>query len=253
MILFDTHAHYDDERFDPDRDAVLTSLKSEGVEHVVNPGCDIASSLKAASYADKYPFMYFSAGIHPHEARNAEEGYLNMLRNLLKRPKCVAVGEIGLDYHYDFSPRDVQKRICREQMSLASELNMPVIFHDREAHEDSLNMVKEFPNLRGVFHCYSGSAETAAELIKRGWIIGFTGSVTFKNAHNLQAVASYIPLERIIIETDAPYMTPHPRRGERNDSRLLYLVADKLADLHGITADEVARITTKNALDFYRL
>ena len=251
--IFDSHAHYDDERFDADRDELLESIHREGVEYIMTIGADLPTSYAARELAERYDFVYFAAGIHPEQAGDAPENYLEELKALAAHPKCRAIGEIGLDYHYEDPPRDVQQRAFRLQMALAQELSMPVVIHERKAHEDGLRIIDEFPDVKGVFHCFSGSYEMAKELIKRGWCIGFTGVVTFKNAHKAVEVAQNIPLDRILIETDCPYMAPEPVRGTRCDSSLIRYVGEYIAQLKGISAEEVFRTTAENARQVYGL
>lgn len=250
-MYFDTHAHYDDRKFDPDRDELLSSLKDSGVELVMNAACDLPSAVSSAAMAEKYDFVYAAAGIHPHDADTADDDALSQIESICRHEKVKAVGEIGLDYHYDFSPREVQKRAFRAQLELAEALDMPVIVHDREAHEDCLKLVREFRNVRGVFHCFSGSAEMAAELIKLGWYISFTGSVTFKNAKKAPQIVSSIPAECIMIETDCPYMTPEPCRGRRNDSSYLKYICSAVAGFRGISHEEAAALTLENGRRFF--
>ncbi len=250
-MFFDTHAHYDDEKFDGDRAEVLSQMADAGVELIVDPATDIASAKKARQIAREYGFVYFAAGVHPHEAKEASETYLEDIRELARDSKCVAVGEIGLDYHYDFSPRDVQKRVYAEQLELAKELGLPVIIHEREAARDNLDMLRAHSGVRGVIHCFSGSWETAKELLDMGFYLGFTGVVTFKNARKCVETAEKMPLERMLIETDSPYMAPVPHRGERNSSLNIRLVAERIARIRGISTEETARITTENGRRFY--
>lgn len=246
-MFFDTHAHYDDEHFDADRDAVLSAMAAAGVGLILDPGCDAGSSRKAAEIAERYPFVWAAAGIHPENCAGAGETDLAVVRELCARPKVAAVGEIGLDYHWeDNPPREEQQRIFRAQLQLALELDKPVIVHDRDAHGDCFSIVSEYPALRGVFHCFSGSPETAAELLKRGWYLGFDGPVTYKNAKKVLEVLAVTPLDRILIETDSPYLPPVPHRGERNDSRFLPLIAAAVAAAKGVSVEEFARITTEN-------
>lgn len=246
-MLFDTHAHYDDEAFDPDRELLLESLPQRGVALVVNPGCDLESSRKAVAYAAEYPHVYAAVGIHPEDCAGYTDADLDALRQLCRHDKAVAVGEIGLDYYWaENPPREFQQQVFRRQLELALELDMPVIIHDREAHGDSLAIVKEYPGLRGVFHCFSGSPEMAAELLKRGWYLGFDGPITYKNAKRAPEVAAMTPLDRILVETDSPYMTPVPFRGKRNDSRYLPYVLEKLAEWKGVTTQEMTDITFAN-------
>lgn len=253
-MLFDTHAHLDDRAFDVDREALLTQLPIEGVGLVMNPGCSRASSLAAIDLAKKYDYIYAAVGSHPDAADEINEAVLQQYHALcLENPKVKAIGEIGLDYHYEDIPRDVQKKAFRAQMALAQELGLPVIVHEREAHEDGMKIVEEFPGVSGVFHCYSGSLEMAKWLIARGWYIGFGGVLTFKNARKALEVAGSIPIERIVLETDCPYMAPEPFRGRRNDPGKLYRVAEKLAELRGLTVAEIQAITTENGKALYRM
>ena len=250
-MYFDTHAHYDDQRFDPDRGEILSRMAGAGVELIVDPASDIASAKTAQSIAREYGFVYFAAGVHPHEASEAGDNYLDEIRALSRDAKCVAVGEIGLDYHYDFSPREVQRRVYAEQLALSLELHKPVIIHEREAVQDNLDILKTHPGVRGVVHCYSGSWETARVLLDMGFYLGFTGVVTFKNARRVLEVVEKMPLERMVIETDSPYMAPVPHRGERNSSLLVHLVAEKIGELRGMETAEVARITLENGRRLY--
>ena len=251
-MLFDTHAHYDAEQFDQDRDAVLASLPLRGVSLAVDPGCDIPSSRKAVELAQAWPFLYAAVGYHPEECGPYDPAELDVLRELARGPKVVAIGEIGLDYYWEENPpREHQQRVFRDQMALAQELDMPVIVHDREAHADSLSIVREFPWVRGVFHCFSGSAEMARELVKLGWMVSFTGVLTYKNARKAVEAAQAVPLDRIMIETDSPYMAPVPHRGKRNDSGYVRHVCEKLAEIKGISFEECARITLENGKRFY--
>ena len=253
-MLFDTHAHLDADAFDADRDELIASLPGQGLGLVMNPGCDKPSSLAAIELAKRYDFIYAAVGSHPDAADLVNEVLIEHYRKLCKEnPKVLAIGEIGLDYHYEDIPREIQKKAFRMQMQLAKELDLPVIVHEREAHEDGLAIVDEFPEVKGVFHCYSGSAEMAKELIKRGWYIGFTGVLTFKNARKALEVAAAIPLDRIVIETDCPYMSPAPFRGQRNDPGKVYRMAERLAELRGLTVEEAQRITMENGLRLYRM
>ncbi len=252
-MLFDTHAHYDDEKFDADRDELLAKMKDAGVGLIVDPASDIASAKKARDIAHAYDFVRFAAGVHPHEAGAAEEGYLEEIRALAADPKCVAVGEIGLDYHYDFSPGDVQRRVYAGQLELARELDKPVIIHEREAVADNLDILKAHPGARGVVHCYSGSWETAKILLDMGFYLGFTGVVTFKNARRVLEVVEKMPADRMVIETDSPYMAPVPHRGERNSSLFVHLVAEKIAEIRGMSFEDAARITLENGKRLFSL
>lgn len=247
MPIFDTHAHYDSSAFHADREAVLTALPEAGVALVVDPGCDLPTSRAALALAEQFPHVYAAVGIHPEDCAGYTDGDIGVLRQLCRHEKAVAIGEIGLDYYWaENPPREFQQQVFRRQLELALELDMPVIIHDREAHGDSLAIVKEYPGLRGVFHCFSGSPEMAAELLKRGWYLGFDGPITYKNAKRAPEVAAMTPLDRILVETDSPYMTPVPFRGKRNDSRYLPYVLEKLAEWKGVTAQEMTDITFAN-------
>ena len=253
-MLFDTHAHMDADAFDADRHELLASLPGQGIGLVMNPGCSLESSLNAVALSQRYDFVYAAVGSHPDAADEVDDSLIHTYWKLCKKyDKVRAVGEIGLDYHYEDIPREIQKKAFRMQMELARELQLPVIVHEREAHEDGLKIVDEFPTVTGVFHCYSGSVEMAKELVKRGWYIGFTGVLTFKNARKALEVAAAIPLDRIVLETDCPYMAPVPFRGKRNDPGKLGHMAGKLAELRGIPAEEAARITLENGKRLYRI
>ena len=253
-MLFDTHAHLDDRAFDADREELLRGLPEKGLALVMNPGCSLESSRSAAALAQSYDYIYAAVGSHPDAADEVTDAVLEEYRKLCKlNPKIKAIGEIGLDYHYEDIPRDIQRKAFRMQMELARELNLPAIVHEREAHEDGMKVVEEFPEVTGVFHCYSGSAEMAKWLINRGWYIGFTGVLTFKNARKALEVAAAIPLDRIVLETDCPYMAPEPFRGKRNDPGKLYRMAEKLAELRGLTVEEVHAITMENGKRLYRI
>ena len=245
-MYFDTHAHYDDKAFDEDREELLQKLESADVELIIDPGCDVDSSRKALELAEKFPFLYAAVGLHPEELEKHGGDALDKVRELAGHPKCVAIGEIGLDYYWDASRREEQKALFRRQIELAMELDKPVIVHDREAHGDCLEIVRDYPGLRGVFHCYSGSAEMAKELLKLGWYLGFDGPITYKNARKALEALELCPLERILIETDSPYLSPVPMRGKRNDSSNLRYVAEKLAQVKGLSPEEAAAATLAN-------
>ena len=247
MPIFDTPAHYDSSAFHADREAVLAALPEDGVALVVDPGCDLPTSRAALALAEQFPHVYAAVGIHPEDCAGYTDADLDALRQLCRHDKAVAIGEIGLDYYWaENPPREFQQQVFRRQLELALELDMPVIIHDREAHGDCLAIVKEYPGLRGVFHCFSGSPEMAAELLKRGWYLGFDGPITYKNAKRAPEVAAMTPLDRILVETDSPYMTPVPFRGKRNDSRYLPYVLEKLAEWKGVTTEEMTDITFAN-------
>lgn len=251
-MLFDTHAHYDAEQFNDDRGEVLDALPGEGITLAVNPGCDLPSSRTAVELAEQYAFLYAAVGYHPENCAPYTHADLDVLRQLAKQPKTVAIGEIGLDYYWEENPPKVfQQQVFRDQLALAEELDLPVIVHDREAHGDSLAMIREFPKVRGVFHCFSGSAEMARELVRLGWMVSFTGVLTYKNARKAVEAAQAVPLERVMIETDSPYMAPVPHRGKRNDSRYVRLICEKLAEIKGVSFEECARVTTENGKHFF--
>ena len=253
-MLFDTHAHMDDRAFDEDRLELIASLPTQGVALVMNPGCSLVSSRNANALSKQFDFLYAAVGSHPDAADEVNEAVLEEYRQLCRNnPKIKAIGEIGLDYHYEDIPREIQLQAFRAQMALAAELNLPVIVHEREAHADGMAVVDEFPSVKGVFHCYSGSAEMALELVKRGWYIGFTGVLTFKNARKALEVAAAIPLERLVLETDCPYMAPEPFRGKRNHPGYLYRMAERLAELRGVPVEEIHRITTENGKRLYNI
>ena len=253
-MLFDTHAHMDDHAFDEDRQELLASLPGQGLALVMNPGCSLASSRNVCLLTQEYDFIYGAVGSHPDVASEVDGAVIEEYRRMCREnPKIKAIGEIGLDYHYEDIPREIQQQAFRMQMALAAELNLPVIVHERDAHADGMAIVEEFPTVKGVFHCYSGSLEMAKWLVERGWYIGFTGVLTFKNARKALEVAEHIPLERIVLETDCPYMAPEPFRGKRNHPGYLYRMAERLAQLRGISVEEVQRITVENGKKLYRM
>ena len=253
-MLFDTHAHMDDRAFDEDRAQLLAALPEQGLALVMNPGCSLESSRNVVKIAANYDYIYAAVGSHPDVADEVNEAVIEEYRTLCKlNPKVKAIGEIGLDYHYEDIPRGIQLKAFRMQMELARELNLPVIVHERDAHEDGMAVIREFPEVTGVFHCYSGSAEMARQLVNMGWYIGFTGVLTFKNARKAVEVASSIPLDRIVLETDCPYMSPEPFRGKRNDPGKLYRMAEKLAEIRGLSVEEIHAITVENGKRLYRI
>lgn len=247
-MIFDTHAHYYDDAFDADRDALLSALPGKGVALVVCPGCDLESSRQCVDLAENYDYIYAAVGFHPENLEGVALTDLDAIRDLAGHPKVKAIGEVGLDYYWVKSPEDraFSRDFFDAQLSLAEELDLPVIVHDREAHADCLAIVREFPGVRGVFHCYSGSAEDAKTLVKLGWHLSFTGTITFKNARKAPEVIAAVPLERIMVETDAPYMAPTPFRGKRCDSRYVYRMAETIAEIKGLTPAEVEQATTEN-------
>lgn len=250
--IFDSHAHYDSEAFNDDRKELLNALPEQGVCGIINCGSDMASSLTSLELADEFDFVYAACGVHPHEAEGCRQGYLPVLKKLCSEEKCVAVGEIGLDYHYDFSPREIQKQVFEQQLVLAKELDLPVIVHDREAHEDTFNLLKRYKP-KGVVHCFSGSAEMAKEIVKLGMYIGLGGAVTFKNARKPREVAEIVPADKLLIETDCPYMTPVPFRGKRCDSSYIPYTAEVIAEARGATAQEILDLTRANANKLFGL
>ena len=245
--IFDSHAHYDDERFDADRDELLESIHREGVEYIMTIGADLPTSYAARELAERYDFVYFAAGIHPEQAGDAPENYLEELKALAAHPKCRAIGEIGLDYYWaENPPKERQMELFRQQVLLAKELGLPVIIHDREAHADTLALLREL-HPAGVLHCFSGSVEMAKEVAALGMYLGFTGAITFKNARKAPQAASAVPADRLLIETDCPYMAPEPYRGKRCDSSMLPRVAERLAEIRGVTPEEIIASTCRNA------
>jgi len=249
--IFDSHAHYDARQFNPDRDALLESLPGSGVRFVMSAADTLASARRALALAERYDYIYCSAGIHPHNAKDAPADMEAKISEIAKNsPKVRAIGEAGLDYHYDFSPREIQIEIFERQLILANDLSMPIIVHDREAHADTLRLLKKH-RPKGVVHCYSGSAEMACELLEIGMYIGFTGVVTFPNAKKVLQAAEAVPPERLLVETDCPYMAPVPMRGKRCDSSMLVHVIRKLAEIKGIDPQELADITCKNACELF--
>ena len=254
-MYFDTHAHYYDDAFDADRDEVLSALPAAGVELALCPGCDLVSSRQSVALAERYPHLYAAVGFHTENLEGVSLDQLSEIEAMAAHPKVKAIGEIGLDYYWEKDPdkRKLQRDFCSAQLSLAEKLDLPVIFHDREAHKDSLDMVRAHPNARGVFHCYSGGVEDAKTLVIMGWMVSFTGVVTFKNARRALEVIEWLPMDHIMIETDAPYMAPEPYRGKRNDSRYVFRMAEAIAQVKGLTAEEVGRITTENGKRFFNI
>ncbi|MBO5870281.1 MAG: TatD family hydrolase [Clostridia bacterium] len=245
--MIDIHAHYDDEKFDVDREVLLTSLFNEhGVKSIVNAGCNIESSLFSISLAEKYENVYAAVGFHPQEVDMFSEESFEQIKKMLSHPKVVAIGEIGLDYHYGTDDKEQQKEMFRKQLQLAVDTNMPVIIHERDCVADCLEIVFDY-DVRGVFHAFSGSKETAKLLLDRGWYISFTGTVTFKNAKFPVENAAYVPEDRILTETDAPYLTAHPFRGKRNDSSYMKYTIEKIAEIRNTTFEHIERVTEENA------
>ena len=250
--IFDSHAHYNDEQFDIDRDALLASLPEAGIVGILNCGTDVESSIASIEMAEKYPFVYAACGYHPESALEFNQERLSEIEKMLSHEKCVAVGEIGLEYHYEFVPKDVQKYVFEKHLELAVKYDMPVIVHDREAHADTLELLKKY-NPKGVLHCYSGSVEMAKEILKMGMYIGLGGAVTFKNAIKPVEVAEMIPLDRLLLETDCPYMAPVPMRGKRNNSAYISYVAEKIAEIKNMPAQDLLDITSENAMNLFNI
>ncbi len=246
-MYFESHAHYDDKQFNEDRDLLLSDFKNKGVSTVVNIGIDIKSSKKSIEFAEKYDFVYATVGVHPHNAKEIKQDDYLVLAELLKHKKVVAVGEVGLDFHYDLSPRDVQLDVFKKHLELSEASGLPVVIHSREASQMVFDTIKESNVRKGVVHAYSGSLEMAREYIKMGYYIGVGGVITFKNAKSLVDVVEGIGLENILIETDSPYLTPVPFRGKRNNSEYLKYVVEKIAEIKSVSQEEVCNATTQNA------
>ncbi len=247
-MLVDSHVHLDDTRFDRDRDQLIQSFNKDGIAYVLHAAYDLNSSIKAVNASEQHSKVFASVGYHPHNAKEVTEDSLSIIEALAKKKKVVAIGEIGLDYHYNHSPKEVQRKWFVEQMRLAKKLDMPFIVHDREAHGEIYELIQSEYNtsMRGIMHCYSGNVELAKSFIKMGFLISLAGPVTFKNARKAKEVAKEIPLEHLLVETDAPYLTPVPFRGKRNEPAYVCYVAQEIADLKGLSFEKVAEITTNN-------
>ncbi len=243
--IFDSHAHYTDKAFNDDRNDMLGSLKESGICGVINCGADLESSRESLALSEKYDYIYFACGVHPEEVDNLPDNYIDILRQMAQDKKCVAIGEIGLDYYWRQDNKELQKKVFEEQLLLAKELQLPVIIHDREAHEDTLNILKKHKP-KGVLHCFSGSVEIAKEVLKLGMYIGLGGAVTFKNAKKPVEVAEMLPLDRLLLETDCPYMAPVPMRGKRNNSAYIQYVAEKIGEIKGIDPQIITNNATEN-------
>ena len=250
--IFDSHAHYTDKAFNEDRENMLGSLRESGVCGVINCGADIESSLLSLELAKEYPFIYAACGVHPEEVETVDTDYIDTLRNLAKNEKCVAIGEIGLDYYWRQDTKSQQKEMFENQIILAKELNLPIIVHDREAHNDTLEILKKHKP-KGVLHCFSGSVETAKEVLKLGMYIGLGGAVTFKNARKAVEVAEMLPLDRLLLETDCPYMAPVPMRGKRNNSTYISYIAEKIAEIKGVDPQTVLDVTAENTKKLFNI
>jgi len=252
MSIIDSHAHYEHQRFDSDRDALIKALPSLGVDAMINVGCDIPSSEASVELAEAYTYVYATAGVHPHEAKTLCEKGLQTIAKLCTHEKVVALGEIGLDFHYDFSPRDVQREWFKRQLTLAHEINMPVVIHSRDAHQETFEIIKASPVRRGVIHSFSGDAALAVDYINLGFHIGISGVVTFDKTNTLQTAVAAIPMSHILMETDAPYLTPAPFRGKRNESQYLSYVAEAIAKIKGETAEAVCAQTSANTKNLFQ-
>ena len=253
-MLADSHAHIDDERFDADRDEVVARALAAGVSLIVNIGADMASSARSVALAEKYPGIYAAVGMHPHDSQDMKENDYRQLEQWANHPKVVAIGEIGLDYHYDLSPRSVQKEVFLRQLDLARKTGKPFIIHEREAHADMMDIIRNAARgLNGVFHCFSGSVETAREYLKMGFYISVAGPVTFPKSVKTKEVAKAVPLDRLLVETDSPYLTPKPFRGKRNEPAHVRLVAEEIANLRDISLAELAEATTANVRRLFNI
>jgi TatD DNase family protein len=254
-LLIDTHAHLDDARFDGDRDAMIARAREAGVEHFVTIGCDLTTSRAAVELADRYPFIYATVGVHPHEAKQIGDSWYDDLRRLAEHKKVVAYGEIGLDYHYNHSPPKLQRERFREQITLARDLRLPIVVHTREAQEDTIAILKEenAADVGGVFHCFSGDAQLAKNALDLGFLLSFSGVITFQNATMLRDIVKTVPMDRILVETDSPYLTPAPHRGKRNEPAHVRLVSEKIAAIQGMTADQIAELTSQNARRVFKI
>ena len=250
-MYFDSHAHLDEACFAEDFEEILARMAQNQVRGMMNIGCDLPSSERSIRLAERYDWIWAAVGSHPDDADQVDEARILMYRKLARHSRVKAIGEIGLDYHYEDIPRDVQQHAFRLQMALAEELELPVVIHEREAHGDALTIIDEYPSVKGMFHCFSGSVEMAEELLKLGWMLSFNGAITFKNARKAPEVIAAVPLERMMVETDAPYLTPVPFRGKRNDSGYVHLVAEKIAQLKGLPAEQVERQTWENGVRFF--
>ncbi|WP_207204775.1 TatD family hydrolase [Miniphocaeibacter massiliensis] len=252
--MIDSHAHLDDEKFNYDRENIIKELKENQVAYVINPGADLESSKRAIELSKEYDFIFPAVGVHPHDAQSFSEEIYNEIKNMAIKDKAVAIGEIGLDYYYDNSPRDKQKEVFKKQLELARELNLPVIIHTRDAYGDTFDILNEFKGeVIGVMHCYSGSLEMAERYMSLGYYISFAGPVTFKNAKNVKETAENIPMDRLLIETDSPYLTPTPNRGKRNEPKYVKYVAETIAELKDVPVSDVIEASRENARNLFKL
>ena len=254
-MLFDSHAHYDDEKFNDDRDELLKSMRDNNVGYIMNSCSSLADIPNIFALAEKYPFIYLSAGIHPHEVSNVSEADMELLKKACENPKVRAIGEIGLDYFYDNSPRDAQKKWFARQIEIAGELALPIVIHDRDAHKDTMDILHGFDmqKIGGEFHCFAGSKEMAKEVLNMGMYIAFGGSLTFKKSVRPKEVAEYVPLDRMLIETDCPYLTPEPYRSRRNNSIYMKYVVEMLADIKKVPPETIEKVTEENAKRLFNI
>jgi TatD DNase family protein len=254
-MLIDSHCHLDDARYDADRETTIARARESGIQHFITIGCDLGTSRAAIALAEQHPFISATVGVHPHEVKHIKEDWYAELRTLANSPSVVAYGEIGLDYHYDHSPREVQRERFREQVRLARELHLPIVIHTREAQEDTITILKEekAKEVGGVFHCFSGDAWLAKDALDLGFYLSFSGVITFQNATMLRDIVKTVPLDRVLIETDAPYLTPAPHRGKRNEPAYVRFVAEKMAEIHGIDIEKVAEMTSENTRQVFRI
>lgn len=254
-MIFDTHAHYDDEAFDDDREELLSHMREKGIEYIVNVGSDIESIRKTLELTEQYPFVYGAVGVHPSETAKLTSKDMEWIRETAGQEKIVAIGEIGLDYYWPEPDREVQKKWFKEQLRLAEETGLPVIIHSRDAAADTLEILKEWDahKTKGVIHCFSYTWETAREYLDMDYYFGIGGVLTFKNAKKLKEAVMHIPIEKILLETDCPYLAPEPYRGKRNQSEYIFYVAEQLAELKKISREEVLEITRNNAKRFYEI
>ena len=255
--LVDTHTHLDFSQFDADREQVTRRARQARVVRMVNVGADLASSRRSLALAEAHDFIYASVGVHPHDARTVDDAALAQLAEMAGHPRVVAVGEIGLDYYRDLSPRPQQAKAFAQQLELAHQMNKPVIIHTRDAHEETWEMLQGWaakrPQPVGVMHCYSGSLDMARQWVALGFMIGIDGPITFRNAHKLPEIVAWLPLDHLLLETDCPYLTPHPHRGKRNEPAYLPLIAQRIAEIKGIPLEQVAEATTQNARQLFGL
>lgn len=254
-MFFDSHAHLDDKKYDGDRDAMMQRARDSKISNILNVGYDLPSSRRSLDLAGKYDFIYAAVGVHPHDAAEAGENYLQELQDMAVQDKVVAIGEMGLDYYRNLSPKEIQQRVFREQIRLAAKLEKPIIIHDREAHGDVMDILREedVGASKGVLHCFSGSLEMARECLEMGFYLSIAGPVTFHNANKLRDVAANVPLNRLLIETDAPYLTPEPHRGKRNESAYVAYVGKCIAEIRGISVEELANATSDNAKRLFKI